>query len=231
MLVSLLRLSYRQSFNHAAFSRNALWFSSPHRRTTLAWKFMCTLLPCGTLFRQTIFLLWNFPSFWHLMHWHSTNPLVHPQLYCCGIHFPVAEKTSYKDDWILETCFLKERATKQQHIEIGVCCVVRSCWTSVACLCVCSWPDSVAGRNSAQGTLRIRTVAGYCEGFPLLHRSCHTLKFVVLGEEKSAIYLACFLPWNICSILLKTNSSINFYSSINQLSVFHIFSIVRKHWK
>lgn len=63
VVVSLLRLGYRQSFNHAVFSRNALWFSCPHGSTKFMWKFVCTFLCCGTL--CALFYLF----------WHCRNPL------------------------------------------------------------------------------------------------------------------------------------------------------------
>lgn len=44
-------------------------------------------------------------------------------------------------------------------------------------------------------------------------------------KKNTLTYLAWhfFLLWNICPILLKTNSSINFYSTINHLSCFPHF--------
>ena len=91
VLVSLRRLGYRQSFNHAAFSRNGLWFSCPHRRTAFMWRFICTFPCSGTLSTRTVSCcgIFHLCGIWFLpfnFYWNSTNPLIDLQLYCCGVH-------------------------------------------------------------------------------------------------------------------------------------------------
>lgn len=156
------------------------------------------------------FLLWNFPSLWHLMdsllfiltqykpfHWPPV-PLLWDSLACGWKNILGRSQIRY--------IFFNERATKRQHNKISVCCVVRSWWTAVACLCVCGqtvWLGETAPR-ALWGKGKWHGIAWHFHSFTTQFL-CHTLKFVVLKKNIHyilSLFFFFFLLWNICPILL-----------------------------
>lgn len=175
---------------------------------SLMWKFMCTFHHCSALFgcNASCSVTFRLCGIWCLCFIYIDTLLLTPS------------STVEGDTWM---------RLKIYHIRVVVN-LIYIFWKKTfgnqcvfwglgelqlhVCLCVCGqtvWLEETAPR-ALWGE---KTVAWYCKAFPVLHHSVfvsHSQVYSPLEKKKKIHYLACVLPWNICLIFLKTNSSINF---------------------